>query len=378
MPHSKTRTSLHLLLAAAVAAAAAGALNARASVPQEAEPVPLFVQQMARDIAGELAANCPLAPAGDVNAYNACRKALFADSTLRSHLAPFILWGRQHKDPNASLRQTHLTQFAPDVWTSMYAPMFMFNGKHTVRWVPEEKRYLVRLEAAFRNRLPPGQFPYPLWHEENKWATYEKANGFMLWIDPNAARIQAVQFTDRAPNAMLQPVQHVRHEFDGRWMWTDERGNTQPAVTVFDGLYRADNPYIKQMDRQYKELAAQMREAQCTNCHVPNNPDKMSRLVLLSTPVHAAGEIERLIKAVKEDKMPMDDFRVSYALEPDVKKWLLDRAETFRATVMAAQAWERQARKAEATRMAGARGQVSSLGWQPAGPSSLQPAEVTK
>jgi hypothetical protein len=291
-----------------------------------------------------------------------------------------LLWGRQSKKEGATLRTTNLTQFAPEVWTHLYASLFMFNGKHTVQWVPEEKKFLIRLEAAFRNRLSPGQFPYPFWHESDKWGTYEKANAFMLWVDPNSARIQAAQFTDRAPNPMLQAVQPVQHAFEGTWMWTDAKGVTQPAVTVFDGLYRPENPYLKAMDRQYRELALQMRESQCTNCHVPNNPDKMSRLVLLSTPAHAAGEIERLIKAVKEDRMPMDDFRVSYALSPENKKWLLESAEAFRTTVVAARAWEQQAARSEtAEKNAAAKNRKAApMAWQPVSTSTTTPAEISK
>jgi hypothetical protein len=81
---------------------------------------------------------------------------------------------------------------------------------------------------------------------------------------------------------------------------------------------------------------------------VPNNPDKMSRLVLLSTPAHAAGEIDRLIKSVREDRMPMDEYRNSYALPAEDKKWLLDSAEAFRSSVQAAKAWEAEATKADA------------------------------
>ena len=345
-------------------AVAAAALALTAMVPAaRAQDVPQAVQQAARDIANELATHCPVAPAGDTAAYNACRKALYGPSALRSHLPDYLLWGRQSKAPNATLRTTHLTQFAPDVWTNMYAPLFMFNGRHTVEWVPEERMFLVRLEAAFRNRLAPGQFPYPFWHEEAKWSTYENANSFMLWFNPATQRIRASQFTDRGPNAMLQsvkPVQHAKHE--GSWLWTDEKGNTQPAVTLFDGVLRADNPYIKAMDRQYRDLALQLRESQCTSCHVPNNPDKMSRLVLLSTPAHAAGEVDRLIKSVRENRMPMDELRVSYALSDENKKWLLESAEAFKATVQAAQSWEKEAARKV-----------------PAGvQSSLKPAEVIK
>lgn len=310
---------------------------------QQAPPVPAAVEQAAREIASELAKHCPLAPAGDTGAYNTCRLGMYGPSTLRAHLPAFLLWGRQSKAPGATLRQTHLTQFAPDVWTSMYAPLFMFNGRHTVDWVPEERMYRVRLEVAFRNRLAPGQFPYPFWHDDNKWAMYENANSMTLWM-ADTAKIRAAQYTDNAPTARLQTVQPVKHaKHDGAWLWTDEKGNTQPAVTLFDGLYRAENPHLKAMDRQYRDLALQMRESQCTQCHVPNNPDKMSRLVLLSTPVHAAGEIDRLIKSVREDRMPVDELRTVSPLAPDHKKWLLESAEAFRTTVQAAQAWEKKA-----------------------------------
>jgi hypothetical protein len=310
---------------------------------QPAAPVPPAIEQAAREIATELARHCPVAPAGDTPAYNACRRALFGPSALRSHLPDIVLWGRQSKAPGATLRQTNLTQFAPDVWTNMYASLFMFNGRHTVEWVPEERLYRVQLEAAFRNRLAPGQFPYPFWHEESKWAMYENANSFMLWMAPDT-KIRAAQFTDRAPHAMLQPVQPVRHaKHEGQWLWTDEKGVTQPAVTLFDGVYRPENPHIKAMDRQYRDLALQLRESQCSQCHVPNNPDKMSRLVLLSTPAHAAGEIERLIKSVREDRMPVDEFRLATPLAADKKEWLLQSAEAFRAIVKAAQDWEQNA-----------------------------------
>jgi hypothetical protein len=339
---------------AGLALLGANSVQATTAVAPDAAAVPPAVRKLAADIAAELAANCPLAPANDTAAYNACRKALYGESTLRAHLPGVLLWGRQHVNPQATLRQTNLTQFSPDVWTSMYAPLFMFNGRHTVEWVAEEKRFLVRLEAAFRNRLAPGQFPYPFWHEEAKWATYEKANGFLLWLDAASTRIQAAQFTARAANPMLQPVQPVQHaKFEGPWLWTDEGGRTQPAVTLFDGLYRPENPYLRALDRQYRDLALQMRESQCTNCHVPNNPDKMSRLVLLSTPAHAAGEIDRLIKSVKEDRMPMDEFRIATPLSPDNKKWLLESAELFRATVQAARAWESQAAQKPAAVAAG-------------------------
>jgi hypothetical protein len=381
-------SSLRYALAATAAAASAMAMTALAaseppSAARYADGVPLSVRQAAGDIAAELAQNCPLAPAGDTAAFNACRKALFGPSVLRSHLPAFLIWGRQSTRADASLRQTNLTQFAPDVWTGMYAPLFMFNGRHTVEWVPEEKMFLVRLEAAFRNRLPPGQFPYPFWHEEAKWSMYENANAVLLWVAPDSVKIKAAQFTDRAPTARLQPVEPARHaKYEGPWLWTDENGVTQPKATLFDGVYRADNPYIRAIDRQYRDLALQMRESQCTSCHTPNNPDNISRLVLLSTPAHAAGEIDRLIESVKKDRMPMDELRLSYALTPENKKWLLESAELFKTTVKQAQDWEKQAlarTKPGPNRPGAATTQMGSGQADDAmGASSTNPAQVTK
>jgi hypothetical protein len=371
--------------AAAASVVAFTALAASEAPPPAAaaDAVQAQVRRAAEGIAAELARHCPLAPAGDTEAFNACRKALFGPSTLRSHVAGILIWGRQSKNADASLRQTNLTQFAPDVWTGMYAPLFMFNGRHTVEWVAEEKMFLVRLEAAFRNRLPPGQFPYPFWHDDAKWGMYENANAMLLWIAPDTVKIKVAQFTDRAPTARLQPVEAVKHaKHEGAWMWTDESGQTQPKATLFDGVYRADNPYIRAIDRQYRDLALQMRESQCTSCHVPNNPDKISRLVLLSTPAHAAGEIDRLIKSVKEDRMPMDDLRMSYALSAENKKWLLESAETFKTTVKAAQDWEKQAlarAKPGPDKPGAATSQMGSpQGEQPMGVSSTRPTEVTR
>ena len=326
-----------------VPAAATLAFACGANAQQQDLPVPPAIQAMARTVAAELAGRCPIADAGDVAAFSACRAALHGGSALRAQLPAVVLWGRQNPDPKVTLRRTNLTQFSPDTWTHLYAPLFMFNGRHKVEWVADERKFLIRLEAAFRNRLPPGQFPYPFWHEEAKWSTYENANGWLLWVDPVSTRIQAAQFTRRAENPMLQAVKSVQHEFDGKWMWTDAKGRTQPAVTLFDGLYRADNPHLRALDRQYRDLAIQLRESQCSSCHVPDNPDKSSRLVLLSTPAHAAGEIDRLIKSVKEDRMPMDENRISYALTPENKQWLLESAEAFRTTVHAARKWEAEA-----------------------------------
>jgi hypothetical protein len=304
------------------------------------------VEKAAAGLAGELAAKCPAAAPDSKPAYDSCRQALFAEgSVLRSSLPKYVLWGRQ-RDPNVSLKNTNLTQFGPDVFSNMYLPLFMFNGKHTVKYVESEGLYQVRLQTAFRNRLEPGQFPYPFWHEADKWGMYEQAREILLWWDGKKNQIKVAQFTVHAETPPIVATESVKHPpHDGKWLWTDAQGRTQPMVTVFDGVFKAENPYISKLDSSYKALALRLRESQCDECHVPNNPDKMKRLVLLQTPAHAGAEIARVIKSVRDDKMPIDKIGVEQPLDAAAKAALLKDAEAFEKMFLAAKEWEKNARR---------------------------------
>src|SRR5262245_44822469 len=268
------------------------------------------VEKMAADVAVDLQRSCPSAAPGDEAAFDRCRRALYGDSELRRNVAPRLLWGRRNQDANALLKDTNLTQFAPDVLLGMYLSLFMYSGEYAVEYVQREDLYRIRLRAAFRNQLPPGDFPYPFWHDEAKWGVYQAANTVLLWVDPKTAKIRIGQFTERG--AWSQPValQPTTMKFDGKWMWMDRDGHLQPRVTLFDGLFSPGNPYLAKLDASYRTLALRMRDAQCDACHVPENPHKMRRLVLMHSPAHAAGEISRIMKAVREDKMPLDESDV--------------------------------------------------------------------
>lgn len=298
------------------------------------------VELMASEVALELQRVCPPASPSDQAAFDRCRRSLFGDSALRRSLAPRLLWGRRHQDSGAALKDTNLTQFAPDVIAGLYLSLFMFSGEHSVEYVQRERMYLIRLQAGFRNRLPPGQFPYPFWHDEAKWGVYQATNSVLLWVDPKTAKIVIGQFTERGDGSAVVSTQPIRPKFDGNWMWMDRDGRIQPRVTLFDGLFRQDNPYLPKLDFTYRTLALRMRDAQCDNCHMPHNPWPMRRLVLMHTPAHAAGEIARLMKAVREDRMPLDDAGIEQPLEPALKRALLESGSAFEALVKAAKDWE--------------------------------------
>lgn len=327
-------TSLAPAVTFGLVACLSGAASAQTAETQQR------VEHVAATLAAELAKLCPVADVGDQAAFANCKQGLYKDSQLKKSLPDFVLWGRQ-RDPKLKLKETKLTQFGPDAFTGMYLPLFMFNGKQRVEYIESEKLYQIRFETAFRNRLQPGQFPYPFWHEAEKWSMYENANEIIVWWDAAKERAKVIQFTVFGPNAPVAahtPVTQAK--FDGQWLWTDDSGRTQPQATVFDGMFRADNPYIGKLDAAYKSFALKMRDGSCNQCHVPNNPDGMKKLVLLQTPVHAAAEIKRVLKSVRADTMPLDELGIEKPLDKATKEALLKEGVAFDKLLDEAKAWE--------------------------------------
>src|SRR5689334_24263951 len=117
---------------------AAGAAPLEDDLPDLAEQI----EAMASRVALELQAVCPPASPSDQHAFDQCRRSLFGDSELRRNLAPRLLWGRRNQDANAALKDTNLTQFAPDVLAGMYLPLFMYSGEYSTEYVGRERLYL--------------------------------------------------------------------------------------------------------------------------------------------------------------------------------------------------------------------------------------------
>jgi hypothetical protein len=284
---------------------------------------------------------CPLASPSDHAALDSCRRALYRGSAFRNALAPVVLWGRPSPE-GRMLRETNLTQLKPDVMSGLYMPMFMFLGDYEIRFDPTERLYRARIPALFRNALDAGQYPYPFWHNAKKWTDYESANELTFWVDPNQMKITVMQFSARGdPDPRLMTTApYVRPPFDGKWMWTDTQGQSQPRPTLFVGLLRDQNPYLGQLEGAYRDLAGELRKASCNECHAPDNYTGMKRLVLMQTPVHAAGEIKRMMRAVRGDKMPLDDNGLYKELDPSLKAMLLKYGASFESLVDAARDWE--------------------------------------
>lgn len=289
-------------------------LNAHAQPEAKYEPTAADgarAMSLAAKVIGELAEKCPVKPVNDMAALTTCRNALFQqDSVFRNSLKSFVLWGRPPAGGiDASLKDFRSTQFAPEVLAGMYIPSWMWDGKYQFDYLPQEKSYRVTAGAGFRNELDYGQYPYPFWHDAKKWTDYEDANTISFWIEPKSMKISQFVFYKRADKAAVaQSTRRHVPSFDGNWMWVDDKGRQQPAPTLFVGLFSDKNPHLAALDQSYKKFALTLRDADCVSCHVPNNPDKMRRLVLLQTPLHAASEIERVIRDVKRGSMPLDEI----------------------------------------------------------------------
>ena len=325
---------------------ATACLGAHAQNESKFEPTAadaVTAKSLAAKVVGELADKCPVKPVNDMAAFAACRTALFKhDSVFRNSLKSFVLWGRPPATGiDTSLKDFRSTQFAPDVFTGMYMPSWMWDGKYQFDYMEREKSYRVTMGAGFRNELDLGQYAYPFWHDAKKWSDYEDANTMSFWIEPKTMKISQFVFYKRADKAAVaQSTRRHVPTFDGKWMWVDDKGNQQPAPSLFVGLFNAKNPHLAALDESYKKFALTLRDADCMSCHVPNNPDKMRRLVLLQTPLHAAGEIERTIRDVKRGSMPLDEIGMERPLEDELKARFLSDAEAFEAVVKAARAWE--------------------------------------
>jgi hypothetical protein len=301
------------------------------------------IEATVRQLALELSTICPVVDPADQKAFEACRRTLFGASLLRRSVEAILVWGRPHPKPGTSLKDTTLTQFAPEVWTGLYAPLFMFDGTWHLDYDEGERLYRARLGALFRNALDPGQYPYPFWHDARKWNDYQAANTLILWFALQSGSIVVAQFTNdgqQHPGLKSEPVSPP--PFEGQWMWTDARGNPQPAPALFRGLFSDGNPHLRELEPAYRELANAMRGGHCNDCHVPNNPSRMSRLVLLQTPAHAASEIKRLMKAVRDDEMPIDESLLYHEISPDTRAALLDYGGVFEDLIDAARAWEQE------------------------------------
>ena len=294
-----------------------------------------FPEDQAAALAGRLAAACPVAGYDNEAAFESCRQAL---RTTTLPLEPAIAWGGDQ--PDKAVKKKELTHLSSQVFQALYLPLFSFTGRWSTDEDPQSHAPIIRVEAYFRNALPPGDFPYPFWHRADKWAAYQTANELRFYLD---AKDQAFIVTRDAAGSEERRGRYAlidRPGFDGAWQWRDAEGRAQPRATLFSARYSQDNPFLADLDKSYRVFALRMRDESCLACHTPVNEAKMDRLVLLQTPVHAAAEIDNVIKVLQSGEMPQDDIGLRKDIPADHRAAILNAAIALRDELARADAWE--------------------------------------
>ena len=267
-------------------------------------------------LGAQLAAACPLAPLNDVAARERCADALTDVAILRDNAADPLLWGGQPAGlPIERVpEQANLTNFSSFVWRRIYLSTLIFEGPAVLE---RAGRYRVlRVPARFRNGLDAGDYPYPFWHAEKKWTSYEQATHVVFLFDGDwlVAAVRSEQTDPARP--------HTARTWDGVWTW--EQGQ-EPRATLYRALFSPQNPYVAQLDESYRALSDGLRVHTCTGCHSPDNPSMMRHLDILNYPNQSLSGRHRIVGMIERNQMPPGGG----IKDDDARAALLARARTF-------------------------------------------------
>jgi hypothetical protein len=190
------------------------------------------------------------------------------------------------------------------VWAKLYLSTFMFPGGYQVR---KEGRFTVlEMAAQFRAGLDPGDYPYPFWHSPKKWQAYSNAEALLLVFERGTF---IAAYRKAGPPRADGPAVP---EWDGRWRWTDDKGEPQPRVTLYSYLLSPENPHAASLDAAYRNLEARFRSENCLSCHAPDNVSQADHLFLLDFPNQALAARHSLVPILRGNKMPPADMSVDH------------------------------------------------------------------
>src|SRR5262249_15175930 len=198
---------------------------------------------LAQKIAQGLIAACPLADPGDEKARDASAEKLAKFALLRDSISDPIYWGGHTAGASYDPGDSQLTLFNPFVWRRMYLSLFMFPGSYQIERA--DPYIVLHLPYQFRNQLDMGAYPYPFWHSKKKWDSYQLATELLLIFEDG--KIIAAYRSENQDKK--RP--YVAHQWDGRWRWTNGKGQEQPYVSLYSYLFSPDNPHVSRLDAAY-------------------------------------------------------------------------------------------------------------------------------
>ena len=338
----RTYTVLSLLVFVACAGApppasesqvrAATEVGAPASAPAQQSPG-LAGQALASALGDVLSRLCPPDALEDPAARTRCADALTQDATLRGSMQQaYLRWGAQSPGAGLNLGASNTTLFDPLVWRRLYLSTFAFPGGSRVEQVGE--RFVARVPVVFRNALDAGEYPYPFWHSQPKWQSYERTQELLIFVEREA--VVAVLRSEVQDPARS----HVAREWDGRWQWNSARGE-EPRVALFGYLFSAGNPHVAPLEVAFRTFSEKQRVAACTTCHNPSNPSKINPLEFFNYPNQALTGRHDLVAVLAKNRMPPSVEGAEPGIaDPRYRGELLGLARDFAALGDRALAWE--------------------------------------
>lgn len=83
------------------------------------------------------------------------------------------MWGAQADGAGYDITKSNTTQFNPLAFRRGYLATFGFSGEHHVEH--DGDTTILHAAVSFRNELDPGAYPYPFWHSDRKWLSYQRS-----------------------------------------------------------------------------------------------------------------------------------------------------------------------------------------------------------
>jgi hypothetical protein len=290
---------------------------------------------VAQRVAETLVSACPLAEPSDETARASCAAALSGDKALGAVMNEPFLWGGQRPGAGYQLKDSNMNRFNVFVWRRMYLSLMMFAGDWSIERT-DDGQTVVHLPVQFRNDLAPGSYPYPFWHSQKKWDSYQLAREVLLVIK-DGKWIGAMRAADQDT---ARP--RVAHTWSGLWRW--QEGDAQmPYVSMYSYLLSPQNPNTTRLDAAYRELSNGLRAQACFMCHSPDNHAELTQLEFFNYPNQALYSRNSIITQLQNNAMPpvANDLGLAHGIaDEDERQQLITLAREFKAAGDAALAFE--------------------------------------
>jgi hypothetical protein len=290
---------------------------------------------IAQKVAAALVKDCPMAAPSDEDARALCAANLSANKYLASVMQNPIMWGGQKAGTSYHPEESNQNYFNTFVWRRMYLSLMMFAGGSTIEQTADGLT-VVHMPALFRNELEIGSYPYPFWHSQKKWDSYQLAREFLVVIQ-GGKWIGAMRSADQDTT---RPK--VAHTWSGQWHWS-EGGTEMPYVSLYSYLLSKDNPNVSRLDAAYRALSDGLRAQSCMQCHSPDNHAGITPLEFFNYPNQALTARNSIIARLRQNDMPppTNDLGLAVGIAKDTDRQdLIVLAEEFKAAGDAALLFE--------------------------------------